>query len=153
MIKRARLWALSFTKRTGKKITMYEIYTWEEPDFQIFLRDGPLEKWWGEGKSKTKKNLQEIINKKNISLRILAKKYMPKEEKKTNLHVQKRDLASLKTLTPFPLNTFLMLHPWSIRLVPDGWWQFAPYIWFYSSSARCYLVLSVLCTTGKNNPF
>ena len=75
---------------------MYEIYTWEEPDCQILLRDGPLEKWWGrgEGKSKTKKKLQEIINKKNISLRILAKKYMPKEEKKPTFMYKKTSCIS-----------------------------------------------------------
>ena len=86
---------------------MYEIYTWEEPDCQIFLRDGPLEKWWGEGKSKTKKNLQEIINKKNISLRILAKKYMPKEEKKKPTYMYKKEILHLlKPSHPFPSTLF-----------------------------------------------
>ena len=107
----------------------------------------------GRQKQNKKKISRKLSIRKIYPYGFWPKNICPRRKKKTNLHVQKRDLASLKTLTPFPLNTFLIVHPWSIRLVPDGWWQFAPYIWFYSSSARCYLVLSVLCTSGKNNPF
>ena len=85
---------------------MYEIYTWEEPGCQILLRDGPLEKWWGGRQKQNKKNLQEIINKKNISLRILAKKYMPKEKKKPTFMYKKDILHLLKSSHPLLSSLF-----------------------------------------------
>ena len=84
----------------------------------------------GEGKSKTKKNSRKLSTKKIYPYGFWPKNICPRR-KRNQLSCTKRHLASLKILTPSPLVTFLMVHPWSIRLVPDGWWQFALYIWVY----------------------
>ena len=66
-----------------------------------------IRKVMGEGGAKAKKKFpQEILNKKNIFLQILPRKNICPRRKKKNistLHVQKKNLASLKIPTPsFP---------------------------------------------------